>query len=104
MNIFTPGIYHGTPEYNAKQVVDLSLAEVTPLVRLRAMEDGMFCIVNDLVGDDVDKMIGMILSVCDSERITRCYRAASQEERTLDFMCRDLANGSKWPGVPREKN
>lgn len=96
-NIFTPGVYHGLQDERvySRLAADVSLVEASTLARIRAMRDGLFCIDNDLVGDDAFKMTEMIGFICDQENITRFYAVACREKRTIDFLCRDLANSSR---------
>lgn len=98
-NIFTVGIYHGQEgePWNIK-VSTLLFSQIVPVVQQRAKEDGQWCIDNDLVGDNEDKMHRMIAYVSNEQNIARCLRELKKEERDEDinFVCRDLANGSKW--------
>jgi hypothetical protein len=98
-NIFTVGIYHGSsmPPYLEK-VEDLTIEAVMDLVRRRAQRDGQWCIDMDLVGDNEDKMRKMMEYVRDEDNIKRnvAYQINNETGATVDFVCRDLANGSKW--------
>lgn len=101
--IWFPGIYNGREGDYAKKVADVSLVELTELVTKRAQEDGQWAIDNGHVGNNEDKMRRMIAWVSDPENIRQCLNHILKEEmehaRTVDFVCRDLANGSKWAGL-----
>lgn len=98
--IWFPGIYHGrdTEEWLQK-VADISLVKLTELVQLRAQEDGEWAITNGFVGDNEDKMRRMMAWVSDPVNIQQCVsyilKHEEEAERTVDFVCRDLANASK---------
>lgn len=96
INIFTPGIYHGStdPRYQLKANL-VTLEEIIPLVIERATKDGQWCIDMDLVGPNEDKMRKMIAYVADPSNIKRNYEY-NKDQETVDFICRDLANGSRW--------
>ena len=98
-NIFTIGIYHGVewPQYNAL-VNDTPIETIINLVQERALKDGMWCIEMDLVGDNEEIMRKMMRYVSDVDNIKRNYDYQIEQESgvTVDFMCRDLANGSRW--------
>lgn len=99
-NIFTNGIFHGSTEepYTLK-LGDVSIVTLVRAVRDRAEVDGQWCIDNDLVGNNEDKMRRMIAYVSDPENIVRCVsyilKHNEENDRTVDFVCRDLANGSR---------
>lgn len=98
--IWFPGIYHGREGDYAQRVVDIPLDELTRLVKQRAKDDGEWAIENGFVGDDEDKMRKMMAWVSTDENIEQCvahiFAKALEYERTVDFVCRDLANASKW--------
>ena len=98
-NIFTIGIYHGVddPNFNAL-VKDTPISEILGRVQARAVLDGQWCIDMGLVGDNEDIMRAMMAYVMDEDNIKRNYAYQINEETgvTVDFMCRDLANGSRW--------
>lgn len=107
--IWFPGIYRGRTEGEwIKPVSDFliykgaigALVIIEELVALRAKEDGEWAIENGLVGDNEDKMRRMMAFVSDEKNIQQCVEHILKEgmemERTLDFVCRDLANASKW--------
>lgn len=92
--IWFPGIYEGrsglydTPArvYTDEKLIDL--------VQKRAEEDGNWAIDNGVVGDNADVMRKMMDWVSDPKNILQC-RAANPDE-TVDWICRDLANATKW--------
>jgi len=99
--IWFPGIYGGrTDEQYTQFVADISLVELTQLVQKRAQEDGQWAIENGFVGDNEAKMRKMITFVSNSIMIQQCVGHILEEglegERTVDYVCRDLANASKW--------
>lgn len=102
--IWYPGIYGGRTEgpYGQK-VADVSLVELTKLVQDRAKEDGEWLIANGHVGENnenEDAMRAMMAFVSKEENIQQCVSHILKEEmetvRTVDFVCRELANASKW--------
>lgn len=101
--IWFPGVYHGrdTEEYT-QNIAPLTLDQVVELVQKRAREDGEYCIANGMVGPNNEsepKMRAMMAFVSDPKNIEQCldyiYKEGTHEERTVDFVCRDLANASK---------
>lgn len=95
-NIWFPGIYSGREGDYAKIASSLTAPEVVALVQKRAEEDGEWSIETDRVGDNEDKMRKMMKWVSDPRNIKQCVNANPNE--TVDWICRDLANGSKWLG------
>lgn len=99
--IWFPGIYDGrTDEEYTKIVADVTQVELINLVQKRAQEDGQWAIDNGHVGDNEDKMRKMMEFVSDMKNINQCidhiFKEGMQTERTVDWVCRDLANASKW--------
>lgn len=92
--IWYPDVYNGRQGDYAKTVADVSLVELTELVQKRAQEDGQWAIDNGFVGDNEDKMRKMMAWVSNPENIQQCLEANPHE--TVDWICRDLANGSKY--------
>jgi DNA-binding CsgD family transcriptional regulator len=114
--IWFPGIYGGRrdSEYT-KPIAEVSEKELILLVQKRAQEDGEWAIDNGHVGDNEDVMRKMMAWVSDEKNILQCYESAMKEQRhaekignpdyeprTVDYICRDLANGSKWVGGSRD--
>lgn len=98
--IWFPGIYEGRTDSEYTQLVaDIPLDEIVDLVKKRAREDGEWAIANGLVGDNEDKMRRMMQFVSDRVNIQQCtayiYKENGEHERTIDYVCRDLANASK---------
>lgn len=99
--IWFPGIYSGRSdgEYT-KLVADVSLDELIELVQRRAQEDGQWTIDNGFVGKNEDNMRKMMAFVSDEKNIRQCVGYILEEEqeskRTVDYVCRDLANASKY--------
>jgi len=101
--IWFPGIYGGRTDPEYTQPVAELLLELDVLierVQKRAKEDGEWCIENDFVGKNEDKMRRMMNWVSDETNIRQCVEHIRKEgmelKRTVDWVCRDLANGSKW--------
>jgi hypothetical protein len=69
-------------------------------VQKRAQEDGEWAIANGHVGDNEDNMRKMMAFVSDEKNIRQCVGIFIKEDlegkRTVDFVCRDLANASKY--------
>lgn len=99
--IWYPGIYEGrtTPEYT-QMVEKVPFDTLVTLVKTRAEEDGEWAIANNLVGDNEDKMRRMMEFVSDTKHIEQCHQHILDNETastlTVDWVCRDLANASKW--------
>lgn len=99
--IWFPGIYAGrTDSEYTKLIADVSTTELIELVQKRAHEDGWWAIDNGFVGDNEDSMRKMMEFVSDEKNIRQCLdhilKSGAEEERTVDWVCRDLANASKW--------
>lgn len=99
--IWFPGIYHGRSEPEWKELVrNLSLEIVIERVQRRAQEDGEWAIDNGHVGSNEDKMRRMMTWVSLESNIQQAYVYIQDREpdvdRDVDYICRDLANGSKW--------
>ena len=99
--IWYPGIYGGRIEEPwTKPVADISLVELTELVQKRAQEDGQWVIDNGYVGDNESNMRQMMEFVSNENNIQQCVghilKEGAEESRTVDFVCRDLANASKY--------
>jgi len=101
--IWYPADYIGrtTEEYQYK-VAYMARPFIEALVMKRAEEDGKWAIANGLVGENNKneaKMRRMMEFVSDEENIRQCLAHIHQEglehERTVDWVCRDLANASK---------
>jgi hypothetical protein len=103
--IWFPGVYDGREGDYAKKVVDVSLLELTNLVKKRAEEDGEWTIANGHVGDNEAKMRKMMEWVSRDINIQQCVahilKNGEEYDRTVDWVCRDLANASKRLGGAR---
>jgi hypothetical protein len=81
----------------AKLAGDVSEEKLIALVQSRARKDGEWSIENGHVGDDnenEDVMRKMMDWVSRPDNIRQCAQANPNE--TVEWVCRDLANGSKW--------
>lgn len=103
--IWYPGIYSGRQdsEYNQKVgalVNDDKLNVLIKLVQKRAHEDADWSITMGFVGDNQDKMRRMESFVANEENIRQCvthiFIENQENDRTVDWLCRDLAHASKW--------
>lgn len=99
-NIWFPGPdYVGREEDYAKTVGELPDSNTVALVQKRAQEDGEWAIENGLVANHMKFMRKMMDWVADSTNITQCLEHLYKDEeahiRTVDWVCRDLANASK---------
>jgi hypothetical protein len=92
--IWFPGIYSGREGAYAKPIADVSTELLVDLVQKRAKEDGEWAIENGHVGGNEPLMREMMKWVSDPKNITQC--ADANPDETVDWVCRDLANGSKW--------
>lgn len=99
--IWFPGVYAGrtNPEYTLPAAY-INFEDLVKLVQQRAQEDGEWAIANGFVGDNEDKMRRMMAFVSDEKNIRQCLEHIHKEgldhKRTADWLCRDLANASKW--------
>lgn len=98
--IWYPGIYDGRTDRDyTKLVADISLVALTELVQKRAQEDGQWTIDNGFVGDNESNMRQMMDFVSNENNIQQCVehilRKGLEGVRTVDWVCRDLANASK---------
>lgn len=97
--IWCPGVYEGRtePEYT-KVLGQVSTVQLIEIVQRRAKEDGEWIIEHDLIEEN--RMRKMMAWVSDPDNIRKSaeiiYRAGSMEKRTVDYICRDLANASNW--------
>lgn len=102
--IWYPGIYGGRTDEEYTQVaMHLNFADLVQLVQIRAKEDGEWVIANGLVGpnnENEDKMRRFMAFVSDETNIRQCvdhiHKDGLDHVRTVDWVCRDLANASKW--------
>lgn len=99
--IWYPGIYGGRTDAEYTQIAThLNFEDLVELVQKRAQEDGQWAIDNGFVGDNEDNMRRMMAFVSDEKNIRQAIeyilKEGTEEERTVDFVCRDLANGSKY--------
>lgn len=104
--IWTPGIYHGRQEEPWTSTIANLIFDrdkIIELVQQRANEDGEWCINNGRVGKDnvgEPRMRFMMDFVANTKHITQALEhilnRGEEEERTLDYLCRDLANASAW--------
>lgn len=101
-------LYKGREGDYAKTVGELPNDRVVELVQQRVEEDGVWAIENHLVGDNEAKMRMMMAWASDVTNIAQCLEHLYKEEnahiRTVDWVCRDLANASKWiaGGIARD--
>lgn len=102
--IWYPGVYTGRmdSEYN-QTVADMAADDMNKLIELvqkRAQEDADWSIANGFVGNNEEKMRRMMAFVADETNIQQCVThiaaEGTQNERTIDWVCRDLANASKY--------
>lgn len=99
-NIWNPGVYEPRTDGDyARTISDISLDEITELVQQRAKTDGEWTIENGLVGNNEILMRRMMEFVADPKNIQQCtayiYAEDTEYERTVDWVCRELANASK---------
>lgn len=100
--IWFPGEYHGREGDYAKLVADVPLEELTALVQNRAQEDGDWAIAHGFVGKNNEhkaKMHRLMEFVSKPSNIQQCvwhvFNNGEERIRTVDWVCRDLANASK---------
>jgi hypothetical protein len=101
MTIWFPGIYGGRTDDKYTQLAcHIPAIDLVILVQDRAQEDGEWAITNGFVGNNEDKMRRMMAWVSDEKNIEQCVEHIRKEKlenlRTVDFVCRELANASKW--------
>lgn len=99
--IWFPDTYSGRTDEEYTQIaMHLNFADLVVLVQKRAQEDGEWAITNGFAGDNEDKMRSMMAFVSNEEFIRQCvdhiHKEGLDHVRTVDWICRDLANASKW--------
>lgn len=104
-NMWYPGpenLYQGRPGVYAQSISDFSGEDLTNLIQRRAHEDAEWAIANSLVGHNEELMRKMVAWVSRDANIIQCvihiHEMDGQEEkskRTVDWMCRHLANAAK---------
>lgn len=103
MTIWYPEVYNGRKGYYAKPIAELPENRIITLVQKRAREDAQWAIDNGHVGENNEneaEMRAMEEWVARRDNIHQAlehiYKDGLQTERTVDWLCRDLANASKW--------
>jgi hypothetical protein len=103
--IWFPGIYEGRQGDYAKHISEVMDEDLFRLVQERAKEDGEWAIANGHVGENNENELTMRLMmkwVSDPNNIRQCFEAHIVENPTVDWICRDLANASKWIAGSRD--
>lgn len=114
-NIWYPWIYEGRQGDYAKKITEVDIDQIVELVQKRVEEDGESSISNGLVGENKEHepVMRKLMSWASNEtNIRQCVRHlldeakaleanSDYEPRTVDFVCRDLANAAKWIGGSR---
>lgn len=94
--IWYPGPdYVGRQGRYAKPASEVSWNMLFALVQKRAEEDGEWAIENNRVGGRPEFMRKMMKWVSDSENIVQCLEANRDQNPTVDWICRELANTTK---------
>jgi hypothetical protein len=102
-NIWFPGVfeeYEGrTDGLYANSIAEIPELGLIQLVQTRAKEDCEWVIANDHAVGNEDKMRRLMDFVSDEKNILQAmnhvYKENMQKERTVDWLCRELANASK---------
>lgn len=98
--IWYPGIYKGREGDYAQIAAHINFDKLVGLVQKRAQEDGQWAIDNGKVGGNEDKMRQMMAFVSDEKNIRQCvehiHKEGLDQERTVDWVCQELANASRW--------
>lgn len=104
-SIWFPGIYSGREGDYAKIATHMNFDDLVKLVQKRAQEDGEWAIENNRVGNRPEFMRKMMAWVSDPTNIRQCVEHIHKEgldhERTVDWVCRELATASKTVGGSR---
>lgn len=98
-NIWFPGIYNGREDIYAEPARGFDRDELIVLVQARAQEDGEWSIANNRVGGRPEFMRKMMAWVSDPKNIIQCYE--TNPDKTVDWICRELANVTKAIGGSR---
>lgn len=95
-NVWWPGVYTGSndPDYT-RMASELASDEVIELVQQRIKKDGETMIEYDMVGPNENKMRIMMGLASDPSDIIKALLHASNADKTVDYLCRDLANYAK---------
>ena len=94
--IWFPGIYDVREGDYLEIAGSITRERLIELVQKRATEDGEWAIENGFVGDHENKMRKMMAFVSNEKHIIQCIEYGSNAAETVDWICRDLANASKW--------
>lgn len=104
-NMWFPGpdaLYKGREGVYAQSLSDFSGEDLTNLIQRRAHEDAEWAITNSLVGHNEELMRRMVGWVSRDRNIIQCVISIKEEEdekdpseRTVNDMCRVLANAAK---------
>lgn len=102
-NMWWPGLdYQERGGNYAKSIADVSLVELTRLVKTRVEQDGEWTIKNKHVGDREELMRKMMAWASKDENIQQCVaqlvREGTEEDHTVDWVCRELAKAAKRIG------
>lgn len=100
-NIWFPGVYQPLEDDGYGVLVkNLTLTMLITLVQARATKDGEWCIETGVVGGKPDVMRRQMEFVSSAKHIEQCRAHIQREEmegvRTVDWVCRELANASKY--------
>lgn len=103
MTIWFPGTYNGRKGYYAKTIAEMPENRIIGLVQKRAREDAQWAIDNGHVGENNEnepEMRAMEEWVSRRGNIVQALehidKDGLQTERTVDWLCRDMANAAKW--------
>ena len=99
--IWFPGIYAGRTDAEYTQLAaQVPMPELIALVARRVKEDGEWTIANGFAAKNEAKMRRMMEFTAKPTNIQQCvehiFAEGRDEEATVDWACRDLANASKW--------
>jgi hypothetical protein len=106
-NMWYPGFdYIGRTGEYSKLVTQVDIDDLVKLVQGRAQADGEWNIANGFVGDNEDAMRQMMAWTSNETNIRQCVehilKIGEGNVRTVEWICRDLANASKWIHGTRE--
>jgi hypothetical protein len=95
--IWYPGIYRGLEGDYATTLIEVKDDDLVRLVQERAAIDGEWTIENWIVGDNNEYLMRKMMAwVSDPKNIHQCAEANLVMNPTIDWICRELANASKW--------
>jgi hypothetical protein len=100
-NMWFPGpdsLYKGREGVYARSAIEFPRPELIRLVVKRIEEDGKWILDLGLTGGNEELMHKMIQWASNPRNITQCFDSNAEQNPTVDWICRELANAAKRIG------